>query len=139
MIFCLCTLMEDFLPSAKFKRFWNKHPVSSIFFRCIMTTQSLFLFPFTVTWQLYTKRNEVRSLLCCSFSLSFKKSLFKEIIFGPLPGTDSSSNGNWVSSYSNSKEPLVLNSADAKSESPFWSRCSWLAWMTSAKLLRGYW
>ena len=30
MIFC--TLMEDFMPSAKFKRFWNMHPVSSIFF-----------------------------------------------------------------------------------------------------------
>ena len=32
MIFCLHTLIENFKPSAEFKRFWNRHPVSSIFF-----------------------------------------------------------------------------------------------------------
>ena len=32
MIFCWRTLMEDFMPSAEFKRFWNMRPVSSIFF-----------------------------------------------------------------------------------------------------------
>ena len=54
-----------------------------------------------------------------SLCRSKNRFFFKKIIFGPLPGAGSSSNGNWGSSDSNTKESLVSNSADSKSESPF--------------------
>ena len=57
---------------------------------------------------------------CVAASLCLSKNcFFKEIIFGALPSAGSSSNENCVSSYSNNKESVVLNSADSKSESPF--------------------